>query len=203
MSKGKVILILFVVLLIALIGSVLINIKNNNYGYANISFNLPSTEGLKATVNGKTLSISNIKGQYKLPSGDESLVVTDPGYRRYEVNFKLNKGQIVYINVIMQSNAPQNTGQANEQVTASLQGYLPQGFSLQKATYFYDNTWVVANVQTAQGDDAVLVAVYVGGSRSWRIVLGPGTVFTTTDTSSLPNDVAIYLNQQGYVLNEN
>ncbi len=199
-SKRKIIIL--VVVIVVFIGAVSLIISSlaNHYGDVTLSFSLPDTKGLEASINGKPLKISSLRATYKIPDGAENLVVIKPNYQQFTTSFNLEKGQTVYISVAMQSTAPQSSTVATSQVQAALTGLLPQGFSIQQTAYFYGNTWVVAFVQTNYGDPAVLVAEYVGSSNTWKIVLGPGTVFTPSDLTNVPSAVSTYLSQQGFVL---
>ena len=189
------------IVIIILVGVVvLINHLDNQYGYANIDFSLPDIQNLHATINGKPLDVTGLTNLYKLHSGSEKLVVNKPEYKQLETSFSLGTNQTVYVDVPMISVAPQSSVIATGQLQTTLLGFLPQGFTINQTTFFYDNSWVVAVAQTTKNDMAILVAKYVGGDKSWDVVLGPGTVFFPTDLVNLPSGVALYLSQQHHVL---
>lgn len=200
-SRHKIIYLLLV-LAALVIGLILIDRASNDYGYAKIVFQLPDTQKLDVTINNKPLNVTGLEATYKLHAGSKKLIVTKPNYRQFLTNFAIDRGQTVFIDIVMQSTAPQVSSVATKQVEAALNGFLPQGFSIQRATYFYSNTWVVATVEASGGNTAVLVAKYVGSNNSWETVLGPGTLFSPKDLDKLPSNVAIYMNQQGYILED-
>jgi len=196
------------VLIIVVVGTllVIISILSTHpkmvpqYGYANILLQVPDTQDMRATINDKVLPITGLHETYKLHSGNQDLEVIKQGFKPFSTNFTVVTGQTVVIDVAMTSNAPQTTAAATKQVAASLAVFLPEGFTVIQSAYFYSNTWVVATVSADGGDTAVLVAKYVGGSNSWQTVLGPGTLFYTSDMAGLPADVSAYIDQQHYVL---
>jgi hypothetical protein len=201
MSKKKLLLIIGLAVLLIIFSFVDLSERAAAaaHGYASINFELPDTNHLTATINGQKIVVSSLNDNYTLKVGSQTLAVQKTGFKPFKANFQIQKNQTAIITVAMQSSAPQSTSVATQQVQTSFD---PAGFTVTQTTYFYSNTWVVANVSVDEGDTAIIVAQYVGGSQNWKTVLGPGTLFFPDDTANLPQDVTNYLEQQHYVLQE-
>ncbi len=71
-------------------------------------------------------------------------------------------------------------------------------FDIQDSQSFDNGAWIAAVVtnKTVKTDPALVVFHRVDGSL--KLVLGPGTSFSSDDLSTIPEAVGQYLEQQGY-----
>jgi hypothetical protein len=203
--KTKLLLIIGVVIALTIILGVATNSKrigklSHGTGTVTLSLQLSNTDNVVAEINSKQYIVTGLHDTYTVPSGQETLTVTKPGYTQFTTSFHLATDQTVVINVAPQSTAPKATPAATTQVQASLSSILPAGFTIQSANYFYDNTWVVAVISNSGDDTAVVVAQYIDSTATkWTTELGPGTIFPASQTVALPTDVNAYLSSQGYI----
>jgi Flp pilus assembly protein CpaB len=71
-------------------------------------------------------------------------------------------------------------------------------FKIVSANYFNNKQWAVVTVATIPDNNlATLVLENINGA--YTVVLGPGTVFSTSVTQSMPPDVATYLINKGLI----
>jgi ABC-type xylose transport system substrate-binding protein len=81
-------------------------------------------------------------------------------------------------------------------------GSLPiegKDYVLSSVRYFDNQTYAVAQVKPLNqvADPGSLVLQQINGT--YRVILGPGTAFSSVDTQELPNDVVQYLKSQALI----
>ncbi len=86
----------------------------------------------------------------------------------------------------------QNIQKSTDQKTPLKEG---ENFKLSNIKFFDNNTWLAVDVKINNGDKAK--AVFKVNNGSYDLVLGPGTGFERTSSSSMPNDLAKYLSSGG------
>src|SRR5580658_10336840 len=152
MNKRFITLLLIFIAAVVLIG-VLVSGHNSapKNGTVDINFQLPSTQGLGALVNNNNLKITGLQNSYTMTPGHKEMVVIKPGYTNRTIDFTVVAGQTIIIEVTMQTNAPKTQSTATSQIASDWTGFLPSGYTVQQAVYFYSNSWVVATVNAEGG----------------------------------------------------
>jgi hypothetical protein len=102
------------------------------------------------------------------------------------------------------STAPPLAGTISQSIiTPQSNGILPvigKNFNITSTHYFDNQQWVVVSVSTIPDNNgAVLVLQKLNGS--YQVVLGPGTLFSSSDVQSMPASVIDYLTNRGLVSN--
>jgi phosphotransferase system IIB component len=86
----------------------------------------------------------------------------------------------------------QNIQKSTDKKTPLKEG---ENFKLSNIKFFDNNTWLVVDVKINNIDKAK--AVFKVNDGSYNLVLGPGTQFERTSSSSMPNDLTKYLSSGG------
>lgn len=193
----------FVTIAVIIIGAgIFIIHSRNQYGNVTLALQLPDTEQVVAELNGDRLTITGQQATYKLHSGEKKLHITKPGYKQFSKDFSLQTGQTLVITVNMQPNKLVSPSEATSQLKQSFLGSLPADFSVRQADYFYDTTWVVAEVVIGDSNTALLVGEREKNGDTWEIILGPGTLFTNANIQDLPSAVSARMYELNYVFSE-
>lgn len=187
------------ILILLLLAVITLNLYNNyEHGTVLINLQLPNTQNISATLNGKPFVIKGLNAEYRLHRGTQDLVISKTGYKTTSTKFNVTPGTSA-VTIKPVGVTPRDTTIATSQLAASLAAVIPSSFFVQQSQFFYSNTWAVVTIDNQQQDTAILVANYVGGSIGWKIVLGPGTLFSQSDMTKVPPDVATYMSEQNYI----
>lgn len=76
---------------------------------------------------------------------------------------------------------------------------LPPDSSLIETKYFQENTWAVGKSVSKDSSTDPAISVFKFVSGGWIIAEGPGTEFDSTIKNTIPEEVYLYLKNQGYV----
>lgn len=98
---------------------------------------------------------------------------------------------------------PVLSGAISQSLASSNQKTIPQpnkDYSIDGITFFDSNSWAVSSIFSGQGlqDKSFVVLQKVDGV--YRVVLGPGTAFSSASTYSLPADVFLFLKNSGVLI---
>lgn len=178
------------------------------FGYAGLRAHLSSQKGtIQFTTNLSDLNSAIIKVNGKsvspgqgdsitVPSGTINLAVTEPGYKDFATKFDLGASQTVIVFVKLMPTSDSTITNVDQIPDYQASG----GARLSEIAYFYDKTWVVAKVTSPITDPSIVVAQYDAASKTWVTQVGPGTAFSTGQTSTLPAQVTGYLRTHNYLV---
>lgn len=197
-TKNK-LLLLFGAVIVFTVGYSVVNYLSSQRANVNIIFQLPDTNNIEATINGKSFIVSSLNATYTFHNGDKHLSITKNGYKPFSTDFTVEKGHDLVIVVSMQLKNPASDVKSSDQLEQSLSRNLPSGFTIKQVSYFYENTWAVALLSLDE-NSAILVAKRSLDNGLWQTVLGPGTSFGDSDVVNLPRDVNAFMYQRRYVL---
>ncbi|HSX33057.1 MAG TPA: hypothetical protein VLF91_01845 [Candidatus Saccharimonadales bacterium] len=184
--------------LLVLLGFAVIN-KQSGTSTKNtigLAYSLADTNRLSVTFNGKAVSPDQHSLGYVLAPGEYTAVISKPGFTPITTRFSFLAGQSMVLNADLQL-ASDSTLVSAAQLSSP--GVDLSSAQITAARYFYSKTWVVANVQTPDGNSAVIVAAYDASSKVWITRLGPGTTFSSASIQAMPQLVQSYLRDHSYV----
>ena len=72
-------------------------------------------------------------------------------------------------------------------------------YQIKSSRYFDGQEWAIVSVTVRKNPGGAII-ILRRASRIYKVVLGPGTAFTTTSTQSLPPDVTRALKDSGAVI---
>ncbi len=72
-------------------------------------------------------------------------------------------------------------------------------YTLTNTAYFDNNAWVITSIVPQDTTSNQSIAILHKNQGIFRVILGPGTAFASTELGGLPNDVVDYLHKLGVV----
>ena len=166
-------------------------------GSLEIALQVPDTNNIVATLNNKPINFNKLQTNYTLKAENYTLSIKKSGYEDLSAQFTIQAGRPIIINAALQRlPTPKLTNLATVKPPP---GVSIQGWAIANATYFYNNTWAFVDARTTGGLGAFFVLQYDDVARTWKVILGPETVFTSEDVQNLPADVQDYLQNNNYV----
>lgn len=188
--RKPILIIVGVVLVLLMTLAVVLKVLNKTYPVT-VQTNTSSIRDASIQFNGEEIKPAESKGNqatYYLKKGEYTIRVSQDGYKPFGTTFSVTSGQSVSINIQLDLDSDPTITSPTQ-----IKG-LGSDITISDVHYFYNKTWAVMSVSTANTDPAILAARYSPAQHSWSIVLGPGTLFSVDDTAALPSQVASYLN---------
>jgi len=155
-----------------------------------LNYNLVDDGSITLQLDGQHIPYST---SLTVSNGPHTLAVSKPGYHDFSAKFTASGNDTVIINIPLSPLAPaplSNLGQISGLAA-------PAGSSLGSTAYFYSQTWAVITITSQVTDTATAVVALNPASGQWRLVSGPGTMFDSTNTVGLPQNVKLFLIQEG------
>jgi hypothetical protein len=198
MNKLRLIVVLVIVLVLALVGLSLTNrhkAAKAQTQAVTIHVNIADTTGLATKLDGHDTQMDSTDTVLHLKAGHHSLELDKLGYYQFTTDFTVVQGQPVTINAIMRRSVDSTINSASQ--IEGLAEAAPNS-KLTNIVYFYDKTWAVVTVNS-NGNSGTLVVYFDDSAQNWKIILGPGTLFSNTSMGGLPNDVVTYMQNNNLI----
>ncbi|MDL2341591.1 MAG: hypothetical protein QFB87_00745 [Patescibacteria group bacterium] len=192
-KRNKIITLATLFLLLVLV--FVLQLGGGKTGTVSISVATPDAVGLKATLNGTSVAVSNQSKTFKLEPGAYDLLVSKPNYATYKSSFTLTEKTDLVITVPL--HRVMSAELLSWQQVAGGDAATP-GAKLTAVSYFYDKTWAVA-VINYNGNIGQAILKFDDTTNKWTIVSGPSTLFTKESVRSVPVKVQEFLNKNHYI----
>lgn len=193
-------ILLIPVALILIAGTIALLTRSSDTGNVQIMINTPDSDNITATLNSKSLELKGLQGTYELKTGDYNLKITKPNYKDFSTKFTITKRSNLVVNANMERKDTTTTQQATDTLLSDLTS-AKGAFEITQSQYFYNNTWAFLII-SANGNPGYMVAHYSDITNKWEAVVGPGTLFYTSDLTGVPNEVQNYMINNHYVVEE-
>jgi hypothetical protein len=193
--KAKVIGLVLVCIVLIFALFAITNKQTPQTGTLSIQLNLPNEQGLHATLNNKSITVTKSASTYTLQDGSYNLVMTDLNYHRFSTELTIHAGQTTIVNANLERSITANIAGWDQLQGSSIY----PGVTITQTNYFYQNTWAVLAIELYGSDNAIVVVHYNDTKGDWQFNAGPGTSFTLSSLKGVPSNVITFLENNNYI----
>jgi hypothetical protein len=165
-------------------------------GTINIQYSPETVDSLAIKLNGKIQTLKLSPATYKVTAGSYTLKLTAPGYKDFSATVPVTAGQTVLINAQLKLADV-------KPITTSDQIVLPEEVSsvqILSTQYFYNKTWALLHVNTADDSDVLLILQLDPSTGDWETVDGPAVGVDPVTLGNLPALIQQYITDNGYAV---